>query len=29
LKLGFVALDSGIDIYTQIYGSTHFYINIS
>jgi hypothetical protein len=28
LKLGFVALDSRLDVYIQIYSSTHFYINI-
>ena len=29
LKLGFVALDSRLDVYIQIYSSTHFHINIS
>jgi len=29
LKLEFVAFDSRIDFHTQIYSSTHFYMNIS
>jgi len=29
LNIEFVAFDSRIDIYTQIYGSTHFYTNVS